>query len=122
MSYVPFKGVLYELDGLQKGPINLGTFEGEDWISLAEVEVQKRILKYSEKEIRFTLLAVCQKLSTKALNQISNLEQKKLQTLIQLSKLDNTLPELKDLEALVRESNNSESQTPFSCRSRVLRY
>lgn len=59
VSYVPFKNTLYELDGLQKGPISLGPFEGDDWMPLAESEIKKRIQRYSDKEIRFTLLAVC---------------------------------------------------------------
>mgnify|MGYP002361304991 FL=1 len=66
MSYVPFKGVLYELDGLQKGPISIGKFEDNNWIPVAEAEIQKRISRYEKNEIRFTLLAVCQKLKYKA--------------------------------------------------------
>lgn len=70
MSYVPFKGTLYELDGLQKGPISLGGFEGEEWLGLAETQIKNRMMKYEGKEIRFTLLAVCEKLSTKAIRNI----------------------------------------------------
>lgn len=59
ISYVPFKNKLYELDGLQPGPIILGSFENEnDWIELAKSEINKRILKYSQDEIRFNLMAV----------------------------------------------------------------
>lgn len=50
MSYVPFKNHLYELDGLQPGPIVIGKYENkEEWIELAKAEIQNRILKYSEK-------------------------------------------------------------------------
>ena len=50
MSYVPFKNHLYELDGLQPGPIVIGKYENkEEWIDLAKAEIQNRILKYSEK-------------------------------------------------------------------------
>jgi len=59
ISYVPFKNKLYELDGLQPGPILLGSFEKEEeWIELAKNEINKRILKYSQDEIRFNLMAV----------------------------------------------------------------
>lgn len=59
ISYVPFKNKLYELDGLQPGPILLGSFANEDeWIEIAKTEINKRILKYSQDEIRFNLLAV----------------------------------------------------------------
>ena len=48
VSYVPFKNHLYELDGLQTGPIMIGKYENEkDWIELAKTEIQNRILKYS---------------------------------------------------------------------------
>jgi len=59
ISYVPFKNKLYELDGLQPGPILLGSFEKEhEWIDLAKKEINKRILKYNQDEIRFNLMAV----------------------------------------------------------------
>lgn len=59
ISYVPFKDKLYELDGLQPAPILLGSFDKEnDWIEIAKNEINKRILKYSQNEIRFNLMAV----------------------------------------------------------------
>lgn len=40
ISYVPYKKKLYELDGLQKGPVVLSSFEGEDdWIEHAKNEI-----------------------------------------------------------------------------------
>ena len=35
ISYVPFNGQLYELDGLQPGPISFGPCTDENWLSLA---------------------------------------------------------------------------------------
>ena len=35
VSYVPYRGQLYELDGLQKGPIDLGSCTSDDWLSKA---------------------------------------------------------------------------------------
>lgn len=35
ISYVPFKGQLYELDGLQRGPISFGPCTEENWLALA---------------------------------------------------------------------------------------
>lgn len=45
ISYVPFKGKLYELDGLQKGPILLGDCTKENWLEVAKEEINKRIMK-----------------------------------------------------------------------------
>jgi len=46
ISYIPFKGKLYELDGLQEGPILLGDCSGENWFEAARDEINKRIMKY----------------------------------------------------------------------------
>jgi len=58
ITYIPFKGKLYELDGLQEGPILLGDCNGENWFEGARDEINKRIMKYATNEIRFSLLAV----------------------------------------------------------------
>ena len=49
VSFVPFKGKLYELDGLQSGPILLGDCTDENWLELASNEINSRILKYITK-------------------------------------------------------------------------
>ena len=58
ISYVPFKGRLYELDGLQNGPIDLGECMEETWLAQARDAIQARMEKYAQSEIRFNLLAV----------------------------------------------------------------
>ena len=58
ISFVPFKGQLYELDGLQAGPISYGECTTENWVSKARDQIQARIQKYSESEIKFNLLAI----------------------------------------------------------------
>jgi len=59
ISYVPFKGNVYELDGIQKGPVLLGPIEeGKDWIEVAKKEIQKRMMEYATNEIHFNLLAI----------------------------------------------------------------
>ena len=39
ISYVPFRGQLYELDGLQKGPICYGDCTEENWLALAREQI-----------------------------------------------------------------------------------
>lgn len=46
----------------------IGKYENSnEWIELAKAEIQQRILKYSEKEIRFNLLVVCENLKKKVI-------------------------------------------------------
>lgn len=59
ISYVPFEGRLYELDGLREGPVDLGTIpDGKDWVQVARPLIEKRMHQYSEGEIQFNLMAV----------------------------------------------------------------
>jgi len=64
IAYVPFKGGIYELDGLQKGPVLLSQGEyGDDrdsaaWLKAARPHIEARIARYSQSEIRFNLMAV----------------------------------------------------------------
>ncbi len=44
VSYVPFKGRVYELDSSAPGPVVLGAFHSDqDWVTLAEKEVLRKI-------------------------------------------------------------------------------
>lgn len=55
VAYVPHGGRVYELDGLQQGPVDLG--EGE-WLEIARNAISQRIDDYSASEIKFNLMAV----------------------------------------------------------------
>lgn len=67
-------GALYELDGLKKGPINLGACSNENWLDQVRPIIQQRIEQYSDKEIRFTLLALVANRLQAARAQLSALE------------------------------------------------
>eukprot|EP01012_Entosiphon_sulcatum_P028003 TRINITY_DN3382_c0_g1_i1.p2 TRINITY_DN3382_c0_g1~~TRINITY_DN3382_c0_g1_i1.p2 ORF type:complete len:315 (+),score=55.01 TRINITY_DN3382_c0_g1_i1:1240-2184(+) len=58
IGYLPKDGFVYELDGLQNGPILVGEYV-DDWISTVRQAVQTRIAEYASTEIRFNLLALC---------------------------------------------------------------
>eukprot|EP00039_Didymoeca_costata_P020188 m.340393 g.340393 ORF g.340393 m.340393 type:complete len:319 (+) comp19268_c0_seq1:158-1114(+) len=57
VGFVPYKGNVYELDGLQNGPVNHGA-HGDNWIEKAVEVLRKRIEEYSSTEIRFNLCAL----------------------------------------------------------------
>ena len=59
ISYLPFEGAIYELDGLKPGPFKLTEYSSEgSWINAVQPFIQERIERYAGKEIRFNLLAV----------------------------------------------------------------
>ncbi len=58
ISFVPHNGTLYELDGLQAGPISHGECSEATWLALAREQIQQRIENYASNEIRFNLLAI----------------------------------------------------------------
>uniref|UniRef100_A0A7S3PW56 Ubiquitin carboxyl-terminal hydrolase n=1 Tax=Chaetoceros debilis TaxID=122233 RepID=A0A7S3PW56_9STRA len=66
IAYVPHSnGVVYELDGLQSGPISVGTYNKDEdnnddfpWLSTARKAIQTRIEKYAASEIKFNLMAL----------------------------------------------------------------
>jgi len=59
VAYMPIDGRLYELDGLKEGPVDLGSISPEtDWLDLARPIIEERILRYSNDEIHFNLMAI----------------------------------------------------------------
>jgi len=79
VSYLPFKGKLYELDGLKPGPIDLGDCTNDNWLEKVRPIIQKRIDRYSKSEIRFNLMAVIANKKHIYINQIEKLQQRMLE-------------------------------------------
>ena len=73
VAYVPVAGRVYELDGLTKGPVDLGAAgEGGNWCGPAREEIQRRMAELGDGELRYTLLAVVK--SRKELAEVSEEE------------------------------------------------
>ncbi|EFJ41004.1 hypothetical protein VOLCADRAFT_84268 [Volvox carteri f. nagariensis] len=58
ISYVPIGGKLYELDGLQEGPIELCECTTSDWLDRVGPHIAERMERYAASEIRFNLMAL----------------------------------------------------------------
>uniref|UniRef100_A0A7S1YJP4 Ubiquitin carboxyl-terminal hydrolase n=1 Tax=Grammatophora oceanica TaxID=210454 RepID=A0A7S1YJP4_9STRA len=58
VAYLPYEGKVYELDGLQAGPIEVGEIEDGDWMSVAKTALITRM--ESSTAIKFNLMAVIQ--------------------------------------------------------------
>ena len=67
VAYVPVNGIVYELDGLQKGPMVVGAYDDnkndknrQDWLVQARAAIQERMAIAGEQHVKFNLMAVIQ--------------------------------------------------------------
>ena len=59
VAYIPHSNKVYELDGLQSGPIVIGDYEKEpDWMAVARTAIQERMTTLGDGEIKFNLMAI----------------------------------------------------------------
>lgn len=100
ISYLPFEGRLYELDGLKDGPIDLGAIPTSGhWMELARPVIEKRIKKYQDGEIHFNLMAL---VTDRKLTYQKQLEQLQSQ-LDQGMETDSVQLEINHLNDLIKE-------------------
>ena len=60
VSYIHFNGKIYELDGMQTGPILHAECEESEWIERIKPILASRMDQFSGSEIRFNLMALVQ--------------------------------------------------------------
>lgn len=77
VSYIHFKNAIYEIDGLQDGPILVKSdVEKKDWIDQLKPFIIDRISLYSENEIKFNLMYVTDCKINKLTNMLYSIEDK----------------------------------------------
>ncbi|KAL6077586.1 Ubiquitin carboxyl-terminal hydrolase [Balamuthia mandrillaris] len=103
ISYIPYKGRLFELDGLKRGPICHGDCTPEDWLAKVGPIIQQRIEKYARSEIRFNLMAIIKDRSALYNSQIESLNQQKEELHQQLESSSSSSEELSSQLAAIEE-------------------
>ncbi|CEF69341.1 Ubiquitin carboxyl-terminal hydrolase isozyme L5 [Strongyloides ratti] len=95
VTFIPYNGHVYELDGLKDGPIDHGSYDmAKGWLPEVIECLKKKIETYSKGEINFSLMAVVG-------DKLEKLE-KELASLKAAQKKDEYSVEIKELERNIR--------------------
>jgi len=100
VSYVPINGRIYELDGLKAGPVDHGP-AGDDWTDAVRPIIEARMMKYTQGEIHFNLMAVIQDKTIRYNNQLKSLSG---------MSIDSQMAEVARIEMLLAEEENKRSK------------
>ncbi|XP_022697821.1 ubiquitin carboxyl-terminal hydrolase isozyme L5-like isoform X1 [Varroa jacobsoni] len=107
VGYIHFKGKVFELDGLQEGPLeHCEVPVGEDWLKYARPVIEQRMGQYAQGEIHFNLMALVKDRRAACIRKIEALraevkQGKKTQEEIN-AELNNHLITIRDEEAKIR--------------------
>jgi len=102
VGYMPINGRLYELDGLQEGPIDHGPIPANsDWLSVAKPTIEQRISRYATDEIHFNLMAIISDRITQA--------EQKIQLLTEAG-MTETSTEIKEQNDIIQSETNKRSK------------
>lgn len=97
VAYVPHSnGHVYELDGLQPGPISIGKYDHSakgdlPWLSTARTAIQSRIEAYATSEIKFNLMALTQDVRSILQGKLSALAKENITEGVQVQELARSL-------------------------------
>ena len=117
VSYVPINGRIYELDGLKPGPVDHGP-AGEDWTDAVRPVIEARMMKYTQGEIHFNLMAVIQDKTIRSpiitlcdyiVNNLISRYNNQLKSLSGMS-IDSQMAEVARIEMLLAEEENKRAK------------
>lgn len=116
IGYIPIDGRLYELDGLKSGPVDLGPVgANQNWVDVVRPIIEKRMLKYSEGEIHFNLMAIVsdrQMIYQKKIDELLNSPENAMDT-------DDKQNEIARLRSLIEDEIAKKKRYKVSCLSKV---
>lgn len=116
IGYIPIDGRLYELDGLKSGPVDLGPVgANQNWVDVVRPIIEKRMLKYSEGEIHFNLMAIVsdrQMIYQKKIDELLNSPENAMDT-------DDKQNEIARLRSLIEDEIAKKKRYKVSCLSKA---
>lgn len=105
VAYIPWNGSVYELDGLQAGPRELGPISSDSWLDVVTPEVASRIGEYGGSEIRFNLMVVVEDQRQRLQKQLTQLQEEGA-TEEQLNETQNEYFQQTEKHAVWKRENN----------------
>ena len=110
VSYVFVDGDVYELDGLARTPVNVGSCQYDQWIEIAVNSIQKKINLYAQKEIRFNLMAVVKNRATVYNQRLEELQKQKSEIEYLSHRTDEQNHTLRQLNSQISDVNHALSE------------